>query len=134
MSLPDGPVSLDDARRVLTTLRPHLDDLIALRADLTELRIDLNGEGTSPLGGLAEAKALEARLYATMEQITAEGVQVKGYAPLLLDWPGELDGRPVLWCWLEGDPDIAWYHRIECGFAGRRPVPARSQSGAGEQV
>jgi hypothetical protein len=123
MSSPDGPVALDDARRVLATLRPHLDELIALRADLTELRTDLNGEGSSPLGGLAEAKALEARLYAAMEQITAEGVQVKGYAPLLLDWPGELDGRPVLWCWLEGDPDIAWYHRVECGFAGRRPVP-----------
>jgi hypothetical protein len=123
MSSPDGPVSLDDARLVLAALRPHLHDLIALRADLTELRTDLNGEGTSPLGGLAEAKALEARLYAAMEQITAAGVQVKGYAPLLLDWPGELDGRPVQWCWLEGEPDIAWYHRVECGFAGRRPVP-----------
>ncbi|WP_435820128.1 DUF2203 family protein [Micromonospora chalcea] len=21
-----------------------------------------------------------------------------------------------------GDTDIRWYHRVECGFAGRRPV------------
>jgi hypothetical protein len=28
----------------------------------------------------------------------------------------------VLWCWLEGEPDIAWYHRADCGFPGRRPV------------
>ncbi|WP_374535784.1 DUF2203 family protein [Micromonospora aurantiaca (nom. illeg.)] len=28
----------------------------------------------------------------------------------------------MLWCWLEGDTDIRWYHRVECGFAGRRPV------------
>nr|WP_227457194.1 DUF2203 family protein [Micromonospora purpureochromogenes] len=32
------------------------------------------------------------------------------------------DGRAVLWCWLEGDTDIRWYHRVECGFAGRRSV------------
>lgn len=123
MSSPEGSLSLVQARQILTKLRPYIAELVALRADLTELRADLAGEVTSPLGGRAEAKALEARLYATMEHITKQGVQVKGYAPLLLDWPGELDGRPVLWCWLEGDPDIDWYHRLECGFAGRRRVP-----------
>ena len=47
---------------------------------------------------------------------------MKGFAPLLLDLPGERDGVPVLWCWLEGDADIAWYHRLDTGFAGRRLV------------
>jgi hypothetical protein len=120
----DGPLSLSQARDLLAALRPRIDELIRFRADLAELRADLAGEASSPLGGRAEAKALEARLYAVMEQLDSQGTQVKGYAPLLLDWPGELRGRPVLWCWLEGDPDIAWYHRLECGFAGRRPVPA----------
>jgi hypothetical protein len=124
MSSPDGPVSLDDARLVLAALRPHLSDLIALRADLTELRTDLNGEGTSPLGGLAEAKAWEARLFTDLEYLAGQGAQVKGYAPLLLDFPTEIDRVPMLWCWLEGDPDILWYHRADCGFAGRRRVHA----------
>jgi hypothetical protein len=125
MSPPDGPVPLARARQLLAALRPRIDTLIRYRADLAELRADLAGDdATSPLGGRAEAKALEARLYAVMEEFGTQGAQVKGYAPLLLDWPGELHGRPVLWCWLEGDPDIGWYHRVECGFAGRRPVPA----------
>ena len=47
---------------------------------------------------------------------------MKGFAPLLLDLPGERDGEPVLWCWLEGDADIDWYHRLDMRFAGRRPV------------
>lgn len=71
---------------------------------------------------MAEAKAIEARLYAELEQIAAIGVQVKGWAPLLLDWPGVRDGVPVLWCWLEGEAQLAWYRRLECGFAGRRWV------------
>jgi hypothetical protein len=128
MSSPDGPLSLVQARHLLAVLRPRIDTLIQLRADLAELRADLAGDATSPLGGRAEAKALEARIYAVMEELGTQGTQVKGYAPLLLDWPGELRGRPVLWCWLEGDPDIAWYHRVECGFAGRRPVPGELAS------
>jgi hypothetical protein len=119
----DGPLSLSQARDLLAALRPRIDALIRFRADLAELRADLAGGAASPLGGRAEAKALEARLYAVMEELDSKGTQVKGYAPLLLDWPGELHGQAVLWCWLEGDPDIAWYHRLECGFAGRRPVP-----------
>jgi hypothetical protein len=124
MSRLDGTVSLAQARQQLAAIRPRLDTLVRFRADLAELRADLAGDATSPLGGRAEAKALEARLYSVMEELDARGTQVKGYAPLLLDWPGELNGRQVLWCWLEGDPDIVWYHRVECGFAGRRPVPA----------
>ena len=82
-----GAISLARANEILTRLRPQIDQLVGMRADLAELQADMAATGSSAFGGLAEAKALEARLYATMEQITAEGVQVKGYAPLLLDWP-----------------------------------------------
>jgi hypothetical protein len=118
MSFPAGTVTLDEARAELAALRVRLDDLVVLRADLAELRADLHLGG----GNLADAKALEARLYAELEHIASTGAQVKGWAPLLLDWPGERDGVPVLWCWLEGEPDIAWYHRLDCGFPGRRPI------------
>ncbi len=86
------------------------------------MRADLAEHGSSPLGALAEAKALEARLYADLEGFGGGGVQVKGFAPLLLDFPGQRADVPVLWCWLEGDADIDWYHRLDTGFAGRRPI------------
>lgn len=116
--------TLGQARDLLATLRPRLDELIELRADLTELRADLADAGTSPLGGVADAKALDARIHATLELLGEQDVQVKGLAPVLLDFPGERAGRPVLWCWLEGDTGIEWYHRLECGFAGRRRTDA----------
>jgi hypothetical protein len=117
----DG-MDLDEARRRLVDVRPHLDAVVALRADLIELRADLAEHGESTLGGLAEAKAYEARLHAALEAITESGADLKGWAPLLLDYPGTRNGVDVLWCWLEGDPDITWYHRADCGFPGRRPV------------
>jgi hypothetical protein len=118
-------VRLAEARDTIASLRPRLDAFVRLRADLAELRRDLAADGVSQHGALADAKALEARLFAELESFAGLGAEVKGFAPLLLDFPGELDGTPVLWCWLEGDADIAWYHRADTGFAGRRPTPAR---------
>jgi hypothetical protein len=116
------PVTLAQARAALAGLRPRLAVLVRVRADLAELRADLAAGTGSPAGGVAEAKGLEARLYADLEALAAAGAQVKGWAPVLLDWPGVRAGVPVLWCWLEGEPEISWYHRLDCGFPGRRQV------------
>jgi hypothetical protein len=115
-------MTLDEARAVIAALLPRLAEFVRIRADLAELRRDLDTDGMSRHGGLADAKALEARLYAELEHFAEVGAQVKGFAPLLLDFPGQHDGEPVLWCWLEGDRDIEWFHRIDTGFAGRRRV------------
>ena len=72
------------------------------------------------LGGLPELKAAQARLDELLSTLRTGDLQVKGIAPLLLDFPAELDGVPVLLCWLEGDRDLEWYHRADLGFAGRR--------------
>jgi hypothetical protein len=112
--------TLEEARAELGKLLPRISELLEVRADLAELRADLAAGRPSPHGGLADAKALEARLFAELESFADAGAQVKGFAPLLLDYPGERDGEKVLWCWVEGEPDIEWYHRAECGFAGRR--------------
>jgi hypothetical protein len=114
--------TLEEARAQLAVLRPRIDKLLALRADLAELRADIAAGRESPHGRLADAKAWEAALFAELESFAETGVHVKGFAPLLLDYPGERAGYAVLWCWVEGDPDIEWYHRADCGFAGRRPV------------
>jgi hypothetical protein len=122
LTSPSGAISLAQANEILARLRPLLDEFVVMRADLAELQADLAATGSSDLGGLAEAKGLEARLFTLVDRLAAHGAQVKGYAPILLDFPGIRAGRDVLWCWLEGDGDIVWYHRTDSGFAGRRLV------------
>ena len=118
--------TLVEARAQLAKLRPRIDELLEHRAELAELRADIAAGRPSPHGGLADAKAWEARLFGELEVLAESGAHVKGFAPLLLDYPGEMDGDRVLWCWVEGEPDIGWYHRADCGFAGRRPLPMRA--------
>lgn len=113
--------TVPEARAELARLRPALDDLVATRADAAELAASLAAGGTpTPLGGLPEFKAAQARLDELMTEVQQTGAELKGFAPLLVDFPSEIDGAPVLLCWLEGDAELAWYHRLDLGFAGRR--------------
>lgn len=112
------------ARSELARLRPVLDEIVVVRADVVELAAALHtGGGPTELGGLPEWKAAEARLNELMIDVQQTGVELKGLAPLLVDFPADLDGVPVLLCWLEGEAELAWYHRLDLGFAGRRRLP-----------
>jgi hypothetical protein len=97
---------------------------VTIRADLAELAHDLRRRGTSPLGGLPEAKAMEARMDEVLSWFSDQGIEIKGVAPMLVDFPAVLDGVSVRFCWVEGERDLAWYHRSDLGFPGRRPLPA----------
>jgi hypothetical protein len=111
------------ARELLAALLPTLDEIVALRADTAELAAAVTTGAPTDLGRIPEYKAAQARLDELVTDLTTRDVQVKGLAPLLLDFPSEFDGVPVLLCWLEGDRELRWYHRTDLGFAGRRPIP-----------
>ncbi len=107
----DHIFTVEEARRLLPEVLSRAADLVTIRADLVEIRQALNDGSLSALGGLAEAKALEAQMSELLGWFPAAGIEVRGLAPLLIDFPAVLDGEPVLLCWLEGESRLAWYHR-----------------------
>jgi len=40
----------------------------------------------------------------------------------LVDFPSLEDGEEIYLCWEEGEPQIAFWHDLESGFGGRRPL------------
>jgi hypothetical protein len=112
------------ARDLMPQLLSQAGELIEVRASLVELQSSLAAGKASPLGGLPEAKGYQARLSELLGWFPAQGLDLKGLAPLLLDFPSSLDGEPVLLCWLEGENELGWYHKLAHGFAGRRRIPA----------
>ena len=105
-----------EARAVAAEVVRLGDEVVVTRAELTEERAR-----TEP-GALAAVKGLEARLADLLDQMVDLGVQLKGWAPILVDIPVEHEGRVVLLCLLEGDRELGWYHELEHGFPGRRPL------------
>ena len=118
-----GLFTPEQAKRELARLRPVLEELVVVRADVVELAAALAAGGEPTLGGLPEWKAAEARLDDLLSTVRLAGIELKSVAPLLVDFPSDLDGVPVYLCWLEGEPELAWYHRVDLGFAGRRRLP-----------
>ncbi|TQN32271.1 hypothetical protein FHX37_2221 [Haloactinospora alba] len=112
-----------EARALMPEVRSNAADLVSLRADMAELAAEVRGVGGSALGGVAELKAMEARFSELQTWFTDKGIEVKGIAPLLIDFPASLDGVSVRLCWLEDETELGWYHRSDLGFLGRRPLP-----------
>jgi len=124
----DRTFTLAEARDVMPELLARAAELIEVRAGLVEVQAALAAGSSSPLGGLPEAKGFQARLSEIVGWFSATGLEVKGIAPLLLDFPSELAGETVLLCWLEGECELAWYHPLAYGFAGRRRIEATAFS------
>lgn len=68
------------------------------------------------------ARRLAADIQGYLGELAALGLQCKSLEEGLIDFPGEIDGEPALLCWKLGEPDVAWWHTPDTGFAGRRPI------------
>jgi hypothetical protein len=76
-----------------------------------------------------EVRKLRAGLKAAAEELAEIlgrfgelDVQVKDIDTGLIDFPTEIDGEPALLCWRVGEERIEFWHTLEGGFAGRRPI------------
>ena len=132
--MPPRVFTPDEANAALSELRPlveamvegkrALDDAQERRDDIAQ-RIAGNGGGIPPaeLGAL-EAAVEEAAttLAGTIGEIQALGVLVKDLDSGLVDFPGERDGQDILLCWQLGEDEVAFWHGLEDGYAGRHPL------------
>jgi hypothetical protein len=125
------------ANEALASVRPRVERLVEARRRLVELagrlervrtKVTGNGGGLHParvreLGdSLAEAATHVDEL---VDELGSLGVQVKDLDRGLIDFPAKHpgDGSIVLLCWHLGEDEVAFWHGVEEGFAGRKPLP-----------
>jgi hypothetical protein len=127
----------DEANATLAEVRPLVERLVEERRALGVLGHDLeamqtliggNGGSLDPsrVGELQEAVAhAAAGVAALVEEIQEHGAQVKDLDRGLIDFPAvhPESGETVLLCWELGEPEIGYWHDLEAGFAGRKPLP-----------
>ena len=103
--------SVSEAIAMLAEAAPVVNEILACRAELAE-RLHALEQGDRQQ--LPEVKGLEARLGEQLDWFTSRGVQVKGYAPLLLDWPHERRRAPPA--------AVLARERAGAGLVPRRPA------------
>lgn len=70
-------------------------------------------------GSEAASRAMRAGL----GEVLALGGMPKDLELGLVDFLGRLDGREVNLCWRFGEPQVRFWHGLEEGYAGRKPIP-----------
>lgn len=105
--------TIQSARQAILQLRPEAWPAISQAAH--------NG-GSQAAGTMAHHIG---RLEHAVKTILGMGIQIKDLDHGVIDFLGKRDGRDICLCWRMGEEDIAFWHDMESGFAGRRPIDDR---------
>lgn len=122
----------EEANALLAQVRPLTEQLVEHRAALAaaqserrQLSLQIAGNG----GDIGGANALDeqiAREHAgvarCVNSIHELGGVVKDADTGLVDFPAQIAGGEALLCWRLGEDEIAYWHGIDEGFPGRKPL------------
>ena len=132
--MPSPHFTLAEANAALAEVRPLAERLVAHRralataqAERTEIAIRVagNGSGVDPreLAELDERIAAElAGVARCVNAIHGLGAVVKDPDSGLVDFPARIEGEEAFLCWQLGEDEIAYWHGLDEGFAGRKPL------------
>jgi hypothetical protein len=126
--------TLEEANAALVDLRPVVERMVEHRRNLTAAqrlqaalvtRIAGNGGDLVPSDLREAAASIEHEAKALsdcIDVVTEAGAQIKSLEDGLLDFPSRRGGRDVLLCWRLGEDEIGYWHELDEGFAGRKPL------------
>ena len=129
--------TLEEANQMLPTVRGVLQSLRSRQHEIRRIEEKRAVEELSWLqpDGTVSPKAQEevARLDELMrqaveafeealERLNATGAQLKDLEEGLVDFFAERGDERVYLCWKDGEEQIRFWHDLESGFAGRKPI------------
>ena len=136
--MPEKTFTLEEAQSLLPVLESLLRQAIegkkqaeSIDAEFQEIahRVFLNGGTFLKIVPLAKRRSDRDKAVQTVKdaitEISSTGVQVKDLDMGLLDFPCVVDGQIILLCWKLGEKAIEYWHGLEEGYAGRKPIDDR---------
>jgi hypothetical protein len=123
-----------EANAALPLIRVIVRDVTALAQDLRDRHERLSrlrkAAGKSPGDAYqeelqhaeAEFEREQERMHEYENELQKLGVELKDYYTGLLDFLCWMDGHEVYLCWRYGEPEVAHWHEIDAGFAGRQKL------------
>ena len=125
--MPQRYFTLQEANETLNLIRPLMDEVQAIRRKILKnqpaawpaIQKSAGNGGNRTLSNMVQDFE---KFDALIHQIQATDVLIKDINLGLLDFPALKDGRQVYLCWQYGEGEIAFWHEIEAGYAGRQPI------------
>jgi hypothetical protein len=124
---------IDAANAAVPELDGIMTVLIEQRAELIRLRDEVLARGGSSEGAPAAVgddlrltrlrmQGLIDQMAAGVARIDAMGITLRDIESGLVDFPALVSGRQIWLCWRLGEDSVDWWHDLEAGFSGRRPL------------
>lgn len=110
----------EEANKRLPLVKQIVGDIFAKAAEIKALNLYGNDPSKKP----AYEKAFN-QVNNLIEELESLGCFYKdwNFEKGLVDFPAMIEGEEVFLCWHSDEPDVRWYHSVEEGFPGRRPIP-----------
>jgi hypothetical protein len=118
--------TLEEANGLLGQIEPALRSLREARDRLTDAELHEALSDAAPTNGGGEPGRevgeafLEVR--ALLGKLQGVGIVVRDIGRGLIDFPAIRGGREVYLCWELDEDEVAFWHELESGYRGRRPL------------
>ena len=119
-TLDEAQAALPQVKALMARVQEARAEIIRLRPEVWPVLQKAASNGGSAAAG--EVFTLFDKLESGVKGILAMGILVKDIDSGLIDFLSIRNGREVYICWKYGEEELAFWHDINTGFPGRRPI------------
>jgi hypothetical protein len=108
---------IPDLDGMLTLLRTQRDELRELK-----VRFETTEDADDQRRLRLRMQGLVDQMQATVARIDGWGITLRDIDTGLIDFPALVSGRQIWLCWRLGEGPVEFWHELDAGFGGRRPL------------
>ncbi|WP_448588065.1 DUF2203 domain-containing protein [Thermocrinis sp.] len=115
---------LDTARETIVLIKPIIEEINLKRIELMEAyeRLQEEEDSLEKMYLESHVRELDKVIDSLFRKIEALGGVIKGVDPILVDFLSFHKNRYIWLCWKEDEDTIMYWHELNEGFAGRKPI------------
>ena len=116
--------TLEEARNLLVKIKPIVEDINLKKGELFDIysRLEEEQDELEKMYYQTKVKELESLIKRGFLRIEELGGVIKGVDPILVDFLSYHEDRYIWLCWKEDEDTIMFWHELNDGFSGRKPV------------
>ena len=123
--------TIKSANEALPTVIEKFNNLKKQKNEIIKAEQELQLAASNFEQYMAQKQKLNSEMtkfYQLIEDLEETGVSLKGLDQGLLDFPSKRFDEDVWLCWKEGETEIKFWHDMNSGFNGRKPITVRDES------
>jgi hypothetical protein len=122
----DRHYTVEQANAALGWVAERIERLRAAREGLNDEEARAALQDAAPTNGGGEPGRVVSDAFLAMRnalvELQAMEVVLRDLDRGLVDFPSIREGQEVFLCWEEGEDEIGFWHDLESGYGGRRPL------------